>query len=85
MALIHTKRSQWLNALRGALRLGSLYQGQHRVRAFEEDIANGLMGAHDDLFKEGKAPANILTCVENADKFFDTEMFGEKKQIKVGF
>jgi hypothetical protein len=62
-------------------RLASLQKGNIEFARFEEDIANGLMGAMDDVFKEAKAPVNILTAIEHADKFFDAELFNEKKQV----
>jgi hypothetical protein len=62
-------------------RLDSLQKGNIEFSRFEDDIANGLMGAIDDVFKEAKAPVNILTAIEHADKFFDAELFKEKKQV----
>jgi hypothetical protein len=62
-------------------RLDSLQKGNIDFARFEEDIANGLMGAMDDFFKEAKAPVNILTAIEHADKLFDADLFNEKKQI----
>ncbi|WP_316214823.1 hypothetical protein [Bradyrhizobium sp. SZCCHNR2035] len=64
-----------------ARRLDSLQKENIDFARFEEDIANGLMGAMDDLFKEAKAPVNILTAVEHADKLFDADLFKEKRQI----
>ena len=67
-----------------ARRLESLHKGNIEFKRFEEDIANGLMGAKDNLFDKAKAPVNILTCIEYADKHLDTEAFGEKKEIFKG-
>ncbi|GAA0005537.1 hypothetical protein [Bradyrhizobium diazoefficiens] len=61
-------------------RLDSLIKGNIEFARFEEDIANGLMGAHDDIFTLAKAPVNVLTCVEHTDKILDAEFFKEKKQ-----
>ncbi|HXW26471.1 MAG TPA: hypothetical protein VEK73_17130, partial [Xanthobacteraceae bacterium] len=49
---------------------------------FEEDIANGLMGAKDDIFDKAKAPVNILTCIEHADKHLDSEVDHKKGVFK---
>jgi hypothetical protein len=62
-----------------ARRLESLHRGNIDFGLFEEDIANGLMGAKDDIFDKAKAPVNILTCIEQADKHLDSELFGEKR------
>lgn len=62
-------------------RLDSLQKGNIEFARFEEDIANGLMGAMDDFFKEAKAPVNILTAIEHADKLLDADLFKEKKQM----
>jgi hypothetical protein len=62
-------------------RLESLQKGNIEFARFEEDIANGLMGARDDLFTEAKAPVNVLTAIEAADKLFDAELFKDKKQV----
>lgn len=62
-------------------RLDSLRKGNIEFERFEDDIANGLMGAMDDFFKEAKAPINILTAIEHADKLLDAELFKEKKQM----
>jgi hypothetical protein len=44
------------------------------------DIANGLMGAKDNLFNQADAPVNILTCIQNTDKYLNTELFGSEKK-----
>lgn len=62
-------------------RLDSLRKGNIEFARFEDDIANGLMGAMDDFFKEAKAPVNVLTAIEHADKHLDAELFKEKKQM----
>lgn len=64
-----------------ARRLDSLQKGNIEFARFEEDIANGLMGAMDNLFNEAKAPVNILTVIEHADKLFDADLFKEKTQM----
>jgi hypothetical protein len=62
-------------------RLDSLQKRNIDFARFEEDIANGLMGAMDDFFKEAKAPVNVLTAIEHADKLLDADLFKEKKQV----
>jgi hypothetical protein len=38
--------------------------------------------AKDDLFTQADAPVNILTCIQNSDKYMNAELFaGEKKDI----
>lgn len=64
-----------------ARRLDSLEKGNIDFAKFEQDIANGLMGAKHDLFDQATAPVNILTCVQHADKLLDAELFKEKKQM----
>jgi hypothetical protein len=62
-----------------AKRLSALSKGNIDFERFELDIANGLLGAKHDLFDKAKAPVNILSCVEGADKHLDAELFREKK------
>jgi hypothetical protein len=64
-----------------AKRLSALSKGNIDFARFELDIANGLMGAKQNLFDKASAPVNILTCVENADKHLDAEFFGQKKRM----
>lgn len=64
-----------------AKRLSALSKDNIDFARFELDIANGLMGAKHDLFDKAKAPVNVLTCIENADKHLDAEFFGEKKKM----
>jgi hypothetical protein len=64
-----------------AKRLSALAKGNIDFERFELDIANGLMGAKHNLFDKANAPVNILTCVENADKHLDAELFQEKKKV----
>jgi hypothetical protein len=64
-----------------ARRLSSLHEGNIGFERFEEDIANGLLGAKDDIFDRAKAPVNILTCLEHTDKYLDAELFKEKKEM----
>jgi len=54
-----------------AKRLAALSKGNIDFERFEQDIANGLMGAKHDLFDKANAPVNMLTCVENTDKHLD--------------
>jgi hypothetical protein len=61
--------------------VNSLVKGNITFEQFEQDIANGLMGAKHDLFDKASAPVNILTCVGHSDKFVDAELFGEKKEM----
>jgi hypothetical protein len=38
------------------------------------------MGAKDNLFNQADAPVNILTCIQNTDKYLNTELFGSEKK-----
>jgi hypothetical protein len=63
-------------------RIDSLSKGTIDFERFETDIANGLLGAKDDLFSQADAPVNIITCIEFSDKYLNTELFeGEKKNM----
>ena len=62
-------------------RLDSLTKDNITFEQFEQDIANGLLGAKHDLFDKAGAPVNILTCVEHSDKYLDAELFQEKKEM----
>jgi hypothetical protein len=62
-------------------RLAALSRGNIDFDRFEQDIANGLMGAKHDLFDKANAPVNIMTCIENTDKHLDAEFFKEKKKM----
>jgi hypothetical protein len=64
-----------------ARRLESLHKKNIDFERFEEDIANGLLGAKDAIFDKAKAPVNILTCLEHADKHLDAELFGKKTEM----
>jgi hypothetical protein len=64
-----------------ARRLDSLHKENIDFERFEEDIANGLLGAKDDIFDKAKAPVNVLTCLEHTDKHLDAEIFGKKTQM----
>lgn len=68
-----------------AKRLSALSKENIDFKRFELDIANGLMGAKDDLFENAKAPVNVLSCVEGADKHLDAEFFRDKKKTLEGF
>jgi hypothetical protein len=63
-------------------RIHALSNGNIDFNRYELDIANGLMGAKDDLFTQANAPVSILTCIENTDKYLSAELFGgEKKDV----
>ena len=63
-------------------RINALSKGNIEFDRYELDIANGLMGAKDDLFDQAKATVSIMTCIENTDKYLNTELFdGEKKDM----
>jgi len=62
-------------------RLDSLHKGNITFEQFQQDIANGLVGAKHDLFDKASAPVNILTCVQHIDKYVDAELFKEKKEM----
>jgi hypothetical protein len=64
-----------------ARRLDSLHKGNIDFERFEDDIANGLLGAKDDIFDKAKAPVNILTCLEHTDKHLEAELFGKKTEM----
>jgi histidyl-tRNA synthetase len=61
-----------------ARRLDSLHKKNIEFERFEEDIANGLLGAKDAIFDKAKAPVNILTCLEDTDRHLDAELFGKR-------
>jgi hypothetical protein len=63
-----------------ARRLDSLQKKNIEFERFEEDIADGLLGAKDAIV-EARAPVDILTCLEHTDKHLDAELFGKKKEI----
>jgi hypothetical protein len=62
-----------------ARRLDSLHKKNIEFERFEEDIAVGLLGAKDAIFVQAKAPLNVLTCLEHADKHLEAELFGQKR------
>jgi hypothetical protein len=63
-------------------RINALSKGNIEFDRYELDIANGLLGAKDDLFTQADAPVNILTCIQNSDKYMNAELFaGDKKDI----
>src|SRR5262249_35539765 len=64
-----------------ARRLNSLHKGNIDIERFEDDIANGLLGAKDNIFDKAKAPVNILTCIEHTDKHLDAELHGKKTEM----
>jgi hypothetical protein len=64
-----------------ARRLDSLYKKNIDFEHFEEDIADGLLGAKDAIFVRARAPVNILTCLEHTDKHLDAELFREKREM----
>jgi len=61
-------------------RIDSLSKGNIDFEKFEMDIANGVLGAKDDLFSAADAPVNILTCIEQGDKYLNVELFGGEKK-----
>jgi hypothetical protein len=63
-----------------ARRLDSLHKKNIDFERFEEDIANGLLGAKDAIFEKAKAPVNIVTCLEHTDKYLNAELFGKKAE-----
>ncbi|MGA8613114.1 MAG: hypothetical protein WB760_15730 [Xanthobacteraceae bacterium] len=62
-------------------RVDALTKGNIDFNRFEKDVANGLLGAKHDLFSKADAPVNIITCVEQADKYLDVNLFEEKRAI----
>jgi hypothetical protein len=61
-------------------RVDALTKGNIDFERFEKDIANGLLGAKHDLFSKADSPVNVLTCVEQADKYLDVNLFGGEKK-----
>ena len=61
-------------------RVEAMTKGNIDFERFEADVANGLLGAKHDLFFKADAPVNILTCIEQADKYLDVHLFGGKKE-----
>jgi hypothetical protein len=62
-------------------RLDSLTKGNITFEQFEQDIANGLLGAKHDFFDKAGSPVNIITCVEHTDKYLDVELFKKKTEM----
>ena len=63
-------------------RVEALMKGNIDFNRFERDLANGLLGAKHNLFSKADAPVNILTCVEQTDKYLDEHLFeGNKKAM----
>jgi hypothetical protein len=63
-------------------RVEALTKGNIDFNRFEKDVANGLLGAKHNLFSKADAPVNILTCVEETDKYLDAHLFeGNKKAM----
>jgi hypothetical protein len=60
-------------------RIDSLSKGRIDFEKFEYAVANSILGAKHELFSEADAPTNIVTCVEDGDKFLDSELFDGKK------
>lgn len=61
-------------------RVDALTKGNIDFERFEKDIANGLLGAKHDLFSKADSPVNVLTCIEQADKYLDVNLFGGEKK-----
>lgn len=64
-----------------AHRIRALQNGHIDQKTYCNDTANVLTGARHEFFEQAKAPANIITCVEKADKFLDSERNIPKKKI----
>jgi hypothetical protein len=47
------------------------------------EIADAIMGAKHELFGEANDPKNILTCIEKADRFLDSEVFEGEKHMSL--
>ena len=63
-------------------RVDALTKGNIDFNRFEKDVGNSLLGAKHDLFSKADSPVNVLTCIEQADKYLDVNLFGgEKKEI----
>jgi hypothetical protein len=60
-------------------RIRSLAKNDITFDNFQEDAANSVAGGKHDLFAENGAPKNIITMIQNADKFLDSEIL-EKPQ-----
>jgi hypothetical protein len=55
-------------------RVRSLARGNITFEQFSEALQNTVMGGKHDLFAKTGVPKSIVTMIENADKFIDTEL-----------
>lgn len=62
-------------------RLELLAAGGVRFEDFEWNIADAVMGAKHELFSKARAPINILTCIEKADKYLDQHFFKSDRRM----
>lgn len=62
-------------------KLSSLNSGFINFSTFAHDIGNAIVGARHPAFKSAPNPPNILTCIDNADKYLSRYLFKEKKDI----
>ena len=60
-------------------RLESLKAGKISFDDFALKIAYTILGAKHPQFAQAPKPPHILTCIEKADKYLDTNFFKEKK------
>jgi hypothetical protein len=62
-------------------RVETFSNGNIDFSRFENDIADAVMGAHHELFTRANKPQNICACIEKGDKFLNTHILKEKKDI----
>jgi hypothetical protein len=48
---------------------------------FEDDIADAVLGAHNELFTRANKPQNISACIEKGDKFLNTQILEGKRNV----
>jgi len=67
-------------------RVRSLARDNITFEQFHEVLQNSVAGGRHDLFAKQGAAKNIITMIENADKFIDTEIpQTEKKMLQEGY
>ena len=59
-------------------RLELLKAGHIKFEDFVWNVVYEVMGAKHDQFAKAPNPPNILTCIEKADKYLDTNFFKKK-------
>jgi len=62
-------------------RLESLSRGSIQFDDFQWEVADAVMGARHSTFTKARAPLQILTCLDRADKYLDKHLFKEKHRV----